>query len=315
MRIFYSPYELEFVDQSKKSGALIKIVNEKEEEGFADLCPLLNFGDVPIEKQFQLYRDYRTSQLLQNSINMAKYDQKLRALKKNVWSDDGEIANHFLLLSLKQVDESYLNSIKDQGFDTVKCKYKKEDLAILRKIISFDFKVRLDFNSAFHIDEVFNFLNQLSDGEKSQIEFIEDPCPYDYLNWQQLNKEIPLAMDFESDFVHWQQKPPFNYCIFKPARDDQGFLLKQVVKHQFKVVVTSSLDHPVGLAHAMTSALQLKKEYSHLVEEAHGLQTQRVLQNNMYLKEIEADHSHFRVQGTGIGFDELLQREKWIELV
>ena len=82
-------------------------------------------------------------------------------------------------------------------------------------------------------------------------------------------------------------------------------------KYDLKVVVTSSLDHPVGVAHACNVASDLKKNYPNMVLDC-GLLSLRAYKPSEFFGRILTTGPYFSgVNGTGVGFDDLLQRIEW----
>jgi O-succinylbenzoate synthase len=177
--------------------------------------------------------------------------------------------------------------------------------------------VRLDFNACLDFQMFERFLSYFSKTEMSKIEYIEDPCPWDLDVWKEASKLAKLALDFEYENVNWAAVDvmPFDFLILKPARTDVDLAVERARQKNLKIVVSSSMDHPVGIAHAISVAADLKKECPALLADCMACLTNKVYRPNEYSMRLVSQGPFFStVAGSGIGFDDLFAKIEWIEL-
>lgn len=317
IKVYYSNYQLEFNEGSTHEGCLIKIENEFGSVGYADLHPLLKFKDAPKEKQIELFQMKKPTQLFQNTLTFAKKDLELREKKENLFSKSSmQIQNHYLITNIQLWKVEQLKQIYNHGFKTIKCKWLPQyTRAHFKNLVNIGFKIRLDFNAQWSYAQVIDFISQLSESELKQIEFIEDPCPYDEMSWSSINKKIPLALDFEGASVNWEGELPFKNLILKPARDVISDVVQKAKQHQLNLVVTSSMDHPVGLLQAAGVLLKVKEQVA-TCSDVHGLSTFLNLKPNAFTEAIQMKNAVLLgAEGIGVGFDSLLQDCRWVRII
>jgi O-succinylbenzoate synthase len=200
-----------------------------------------------------------------------------------------------------------------------------------------DIFFRLDFNETFSYNSFLDFWNLLSSQIKSRIEYCEDPIPWSVENWLNLhNLGVPLAADRVLDdlmlevfgdlnkfsLIKVEKEKIFAFIkvfVLKPAKYNLDLLfnlkeqeISELVKNNIKFVVTSYLDHPVGVAHAFVEALKLKKMYSDLLITC-GLNSAGAYEKiNFNLEENIIKSLNDSTREFGIGFSNLLENQKWI---
>jgi o-succinylbenzoate synthase len=171
------------------------------------------------------------------------------------------------------------------GFDTIKIKGVME--------LPDHVRVRIDFNARLTADE---FLRVAATLPRERIDFIEDPCPYDRERWAELRSRtgLRLALDrFEGDA---------DVLVHKPA-------LQTAWPEHNDVVVTSYMDHPVGQFGAAWVAA------SHRTNARCGLFTHVLYEPDAFLERVASEGARLLPpRGTGIGFDDLLERLPWTSI-
>jgi O-succinylbenzoate synthase len=302
-------------------GALLKVGWPDGRVGYADLCPLLSFGDADIDTQLEALAKGRLSPLLEQSIWLAKRDATLRKEGKSAFSNVVKVKNHFLVTDMFQFSNAQMAQVRSAGFTTLKLKVgndPEEEVKIISRWLKQNpVMLRLDFNSKLKIDDYQVFMLSLSQGERARIEFVEDPFPWHPEAWRAAALFAPLALDFEAEKINWEtlRAPvPFKIMVIKPARMDIEKSVKRVNQFGLKMVVTSSMDHPVGIAHALHVASELKKFNPNTLLDC-GCLTLRVYKPNEFSNAIQVTGPYLAgIKGTGIGFDDLLQGLPWISL-
>lgn len=296
MRLQYSPYSLvkrkkvNALDQAgTQSGVLLRILDSEGVWGVSDICPWPHLGDLSWEEELA-----QKGKLFQRALQLAEEDLQARQNKKSLLQDKW-VDNNILVTDYTQFD---FEAPKYQG-KTLKIKGDKnifrliETLQAAPKHLIF----RLDFNSILTGDEFQLFLDHIS--LSLPIEYIEDPCDYSEKLWSKWNRIVPLAADFVLAPAH------YSIQVCKPSR--------QPVQMTQKTVLTSSMDHPVGVAHALRLAQKYDLPKSGLLTldlyESTPFHDYFIFQN-----ESEINFSQRAWGDTGIGMTEELQDLSWKEL-
>ena len=300
----YYPYSLVSNRGITRKGTLISSAG-----GYADLFPWPEFGDLDLDQQLHLLKKGKPTPLAQRSFKLAIKDGEWRKAGINPIRNN-DVENHFLINDFSEADIP-------SGFQTLKIKMMENfriQIPFLEKWADRNFKIRLDFNSSLTFENFLNFSNALSANLKNQIDFVEDPFPYSLENWKAANEQLPLACDFEQPNVDWNQSVfPFTTVIYKPARQDRS-QIQGPLASGLNLVVTSSMDHPMGCLHALVESIELKKEFGSQILDA-GCMSWPIYGTNDYTEKIKVSGSKvIDVEGLGIGFDRILQRLPWIPI-
>ena len=278
MRIWVHRYEL--VPRRRLSGVAAEGVRRgallRVGDGFADLHPWPELGDLPMEEQLAMLARGETTEQSRASLHMAALDADARA--RGVSLFDG----------LTVPESHWPGNDPPDGFDTVKI---KGVMPVPEHV-----RIRIDFNATLTPAE---FLSIASTLPRERIDFIEDPCPYDPQVWAELRTAtgLRLALDRTSG------ADGFDVLVHKPA-----------LRHEWpvtdrEVVVTSYMDHPVGQFGAAYVAA------THEANSRCGLMTHVLYEPDAFIASIERDGARLRAPaGTGIGFDELLENLPWMTL-
>ncbi|MFN7728790.1 MAG: enolase C-terminal domain-like protein [Bdellovibrio sp.] len=308
-------------ENKPRSGALLKIQWPDKKIGYADLFPWPELGDAELESELATIERGQFSHLVEQSILLARQDAVLRSSGKNAFQDLAKVNNHFLITDCSRLDELTIEDMKKSGFTTAKIKVgrnpEEEAKWIDRFLRTHQMTVRLDFNSKGTFKSFENFVRALSPAVQSRIEYVEDPFPYDPELWAAANQLRPLALDQEYDKVAWDNMKapvPFKVVVIKPARQDVKKAVDHANKFGLNMVVTSSLDHPVGIAHSLLVAGELKKFYPDRLLDC-GCLSLRSYEANDFSKSMIVQGSYLvEIPGLGIGFDNLFERMTWAAL-
>jgi O-succinylbenzoate synthase len=324
IRFWYYPYTLNpalslssLANDRPRQGALFKMRWPDEKIGFADVHPWPELGDNTIEKQIQWLSKGKLTQLMEQAIWLARADAMARSSNRNLLAGIEKVKNHFLVTDYKLLTEKSLSDLQKSGFSTLKLKFgrnfKDEALWLSKLLQNHPFRVRLDYNSKGNLEGFAQMANLLGPQLLSRIEFIEDALPWDNLVWQHLAKSYTLALDQEEPQVEWSRLKwvPFKVLVIKPARQDVPKSLSHANKFKLNTVVTSSLDHPVGVAHAARIASELKQTKPLSCLES-GILSYKVYKPDVFSLSMLSRGPHLLpIKGTGIGFDHLLNNLQW----
>lgn len=313
MKISFWPYLLQpktslnaVSNAQARQGFLLK-VEDPRGAGYADLHPWTEFGDVSCSDQLRLMKAGNPSALAQRSLELAEKDLLARAQKRSL-SPSG-LRNNFLVSNLETPSASEL---REKGFRTLKMKCGRRDaaeVAFIEKIVSeTDFRLRLDFNSVMTFERFVQFGQRLSVKARAAIEYIEDPIPYEAAAWRALREEWTLALDFEGKDLSLEEPVEADVFIYKPAREKMS-RVTAALQQGMKVTVTSMMDHPVGVMHALVSAREISEGAS-LLEL--GCATLDVYEPTEFHAGLRQNGAFFEsAPGLGIGFEDLLASLDW----
>ena len=253
---------------SARHGALLRV-----NDGFADIHPWPELGDLPLDSQLALLSRGELTPLTRASLHLAELDGDAR--RRGVSLFEG------LTIPLSH----WPGNEPPAAFDTVKTK------GVLH--VPPHVRIRIDFNARLTPDEFLRIAETLP---RERIDFIEDPCPYDEQVWRDLRERtgLPLALDrFEGRA---------DVLVHKPA-------LRTTWPRHNDVVVTSYMDHPVGQFGAAYIAA------THETNARCGLFTHVLYEPDAFIERIESDGARLLPpRGTGIGFDDLLERLTWTSI-
>ncbi len=258
-----------------RRGALIRVGS-----GFADIHPWPELGDEPLEEQ--LARIGQTP-LTRRSLELARLDGAARERAVSLF--DG----------LTIPESHWPGSEPPPEFDTVKLK----SIEVIPERV----RIRIDFNARLRPEE---FLLIAEGLPHDRIDFVEDPCPYDPAVWSALQQQTGLRLALDRPSEHGGL-PPFSAAdvlVVKPAIED-------VPSDDREIVVTSYMDHPLGqFGAAYIAALHADK-----VSPRCGLFTHVLYKRDEFIERIRSDGPRLLPpEGTGIGFDDLLERLPWKRL-
>ncbi|UXR64912.1 hypothetical protein EZJ49_01435 [Bdellovibrio bacteriovorus] len=323
IKIFTSPYSLKPVgllsavaNVTARQGALFKVEWSDGHMGYADLHPWPELGDLSLQEQLEDLRMGRMTAQVEQSIWMARRDAVLRKQKKNIFDAGEKIRNNYLLSNYQDLKPGFLDELKKQGFTTVKVKMGRDlqqEAVALTHIAAAGLRMRLDFNAVGSWQIFEKFMTGLPPAVRVLIEYVEDPFPFDFHAWNEARKLCKIALDNQYDKVPWGKLPSaaFDVLVIKPAKTDVDKAVAHCQKWNLKMTVTSYMDHPVGMLHALGVAMDLKKQYGDMILEA-GCLTYRLFQMESFGAEINTQGPYLlKTKGLGIGFDRLLEALPW----
>lgn len=327
MKISYSPYILKpfqhlnaIANLGDRQGTLLKIEWPDGVVGYADLHPWPELGDQSWEDQLTELRQGKITPMVEQSIWMARKDGQFRKSGKSAFDAIPTIKNNYIVADATAEPEWLADRLKAEGFETVKIKVGR-DLKKEAEYISLlgkdgAFQLRLDFNGIGTWQTYERFMASVNKVALQRVQYVEDPFPYDAQAWTEAKKFAPIAIDNQISKVDFKklQGKPFDVVILKPAKMDVGRIVQSCVFHDLKITVTSYMDHPLGVAHALVIASELKKTHPQRLLDA-GCMTLKLFQMDAYAAEMVTSGPFIkRAGGNGVGFDSLLAKEPWAQL-
>lgn len=320
MKIFYHLYELTGQQAGNfkiRNGALIRLIFSDGKIGYADLHPWPELGDNSLNEQLASLKEGKDlSAQTQKTIHFATCDAEARAIQKNLFEGLKIPQSHYLAVDLNGFE---LQHALKEGFAQIKIKagrHLEKEIQSLRQIFASlqrqDCKVRIDFNEQLTWESFIYFLREM-EACKDQIEFIEDPFPYDPTLWQQIQHiyKVNLACDRQSQKAIFFPESAA-YIVHKPAlQAEEPF---NALSSAQKMVVTSYLDHPLGQMSAAYAAARMAQKYPDKIS-ACGLLSHFAYMPNPFSEYLKSQGPFLNPpEGFGLGFDALLSELPWKKL-
>ena len=270
---------------SEQLGALIKIQDSEGNEGFSDLCPWPSLGDHPLAEEL-----VSSGPLFRHALELAVKDLTARKNKIHLVSPVA-IKNNILIADFTEL----------KNFDfcdvTVKIKGNEHtyDLArLLNENRDRFFKIRLDFNFCLSENQFSEFLHRLEPLTLKKIEYVEDPFQFHRERWNKYAAIVPLALDWKT-----KEDQIWDFRIWKPSRETKPV--------GSCIVLTSAMEHPVGLAHGLSEA----QRHQNPVNGFLTLDQYETTEFHQYFS-ARRDELVYQSDGYGIGFESLLSKINWI---
>ncbi|MBE8163230.1 MAG: hypothetical protein HAW63_04510 [Bdellovibrionaceae bacterium] len=297
----YSDYSHLNKEALKKSVLALQSLNTKKSSTVGEVCkPSLN--------SIQAMR----------SVKYAFQDMQYQKKKTALFSESFCVSNHYLIGDIGSFPFSNLNALWLQGYRSLKVKIIEDMNALedfflnLTKNTKHQFLLRLDFNANVNIKFVHTFLSKLSNILKNsslQVEFLEDPLPYNYTDWVQLldKYHYPLAIDLEWNTFCLQENAyedggknlnfkadkalAFSVIVLKPAVQNVEQIVETYHTKNIKFVITHYMDHGVGRLFALLSLNTLIDKYSSQIFLDSGLNTFPTTGDGVFWKKYFSNNS------------------------
>ena len=298
-----------------REGVLVKALWPDGLLGYADLHPWPELGDPEIRLQKEALRTGRLTVLAEQTLWLARRDAEARKMRKSLFDGYGKVKNNATIGAPSEVLPQDLDLLKREGFSTLKLKVGKDlaaEVDLMVRAIAKGFMLRLDFNLQGGVEGLDYLLTHLPRTALPLIEYIEDPFPYNYDQWQEWRGHFRLACDMEINRVISENlAPAFDVLILKPAKTDVDQAVNYAQKHNRKITVTSYMDHPVGVVHSASVASELKKKHPSLILDS-GCLTHRLYDVDIFSANLNSQGPYLlKLPGNGIGFDQLLENLPW----
>lgn len=277
MDIWFHRYTL--VPRGRLSGVAREGVREgaliRAGDGFADVHPWPELGDAPLDQQLALLARGETTPLTRASLHLAAIDAAARERGVSLFAELEIPLSH------------WPGPDPPDGFDTAKIK----DVSRIPPNV----RLRIDFNATLSASEFLRIAETLP---RERVDFIEDPCPYDEVVWRELREKTGLRLALDQKV---EPRGGYDVAIWKPA-------LQITAPRAERIVVTSYMDHPIG----QFGAAFIAAAHADSIDPRCGLMTHVLYESNDFIEGIRTDGARLLPQcGTGIGFDDLLERLPW----
>ncbi|MFV1996336.1 MAG: enolase C-terminal domain-like protein [Verrucomicrobiales bacterium] len=297
-------------DTRRHRGVLLRVGG-----GFACLHPWPELGDAPLDEQLRILRDGGRSALIDCALECARADAEARAAGVSLFENLRVPESHALVGAGGSKE---IESALEEGFQRIKIKCgsdPRQEAARVRGSLEIlagnpEAKLRLDFNEGLSAAGFGDFLADLPAEAARRIDFVEDPFAYEGTGWERARAggSPPLALDRSLA----RAAGGFEVAVLKPALDDILSLQGDAGLLGVRWVVTSYLDHPFGQSHAAYRAGRLARERE---IDICGLSCHSFFELDAFSEAGGEEGPRFvPPAGTGLGYDELLEKLPWKRL-
>jgi O-succinylbenzoate synthase len=254
------------------------------------------------------------------ALRHARTDGAARRAGLSLFDGLPEVRSHALFTDWTAAPRSTFEQCIAEGYAAVKLKIggdPQREAEALNDLVDIPLRWRLDANASFTTggESIDTLLANLDPNIRQNIEFLEDPMPYDPFAWSKLSEreKIPLALDWELPAT----PPPWpgaQIIVIKPASQDAFPLALAAAHSGMQIVVTHSMDHPVGQSVALWTAMRLRQRHGDVVLDG-GLQAVGLYEPDEFSAQIRHEGPQtIPPPATGFGFDQQLASLPWTEL-
>jgi O-succinylbenzoate synthase len=300
-----------------RRGALIKVEFDQGDTGYADLHPWEEFGHPPLKTHLTSLTSERPTHLASLALRHARTDAAARRAGLSLFEGLPEVRSHALFTDWTTAPRATFEQCAGEGYTAAKLKIGRDpkgEAKALNHLADLRLRWRLDANASLTTgDEPIEvFHTTLLPSIRRNIEFLEDPFPYDASAWLAFTERerVPLAIDWElpSSPPPW---PGAQILVIKPSSQDAFPLALAAAHAGIELVVTHSMDHPLGQSVALWTAMRLRQRHGELLRDG-GLQAVGLYAPNQFSEQIQTcGPQTIPPPGTGFGFDELLAKLPW----
>ncbi len=277
-------------EATEVEGALVRIG-----DGIGCLHPWTELGDLPLDDQLDALGSGVDTSMTKQCRYCCSLDGAAR--RKGVSLFEGVVIPPSHGIWIDGMDEKLV-----ENFSYLKLKCGPEVVMEAERLRDLAAKFpevgwRIDFNGLLDRELFQRWMEELGDDMLERIDFVEDPIPYEPVAWNELQEESPfdLALD--------RGKNGARINVVKP-------LVDEVDTGAHNTVVTSYMDHPVGQAFAAFTASRFRAPLR-----GAGLLTHWLFEPDPFTLSMRSEgESLVPPDGTGLGFDELLDELEWKRL-
>ena len=297
-----------------RRGCLLKVEFDDGAIGHADLHPWTEFGHPALAAHLSSLAGPTPTAMASLALRHARTDAAARRAGVSLFKGLPEVRSHALFTDWTKRSRAEFQQCADAGYTSVKLKCGRPcgRSCGAQRLADVPLRWRLDANALFAGEDFRGWLDLLNPHMRAKIEFLEDPFPYDPAAWSSaaLVGNVPLALDWELP----DTPPPWPgaaLIVLKPSCQDAFTLAADAARAGTDIIVTHSMDHPLGRATALWTAMRLRQRHGDLVRDG-GLQAAGLYAADNFSDCLPERGTQVSFpEGTGFGFDELLAELEW----
>lgn len=304
-------------DLTEHEGILVRI-EENGVSGYGCLHPWEELGDSSLPELLDELKEGRISRQVRSMMDCVEVDRAARAKGVSLFKGLSIPDSHATIVGgVERVHQAI-----EEGFSTVKIKAGREvekELALVKEMHAAypELRWRFDFNGVLGAGQFENFVHELGDSVREQVDFLEDPVRLGDPSWETVRDRYAIKTAVDRGIGHATGE--FDISIIKPAINDMDKICDAAQHYGRNVVVTSYMDHPIGQCYAAYCAGILNQKYLGLIDPVCGLMTHELYEPTTFSERLgtKSPKWHFAPstnQGTGLGFDDLLENLDWERL-
>lgn len=286
--------------RTEHEGALIRVG-----DGFGCIHPWPEFGDEPLETQLRSLASgepFHTPVVI-GAMECARVDGEARRRGRSLFAQ-AVPESHWLV---REGDDP--GFARSDGFAIAKIKASPDLTRVVELIDDWGgagFSVRLDFNESLKAGAFLDFWKSIGEERRGIVELVEDPERWTEWGWMELREAgVPIAVDRD----HTSRLRMGDVLVYKPAH--YGFACNR----ETRFYITSSMDHAVGQLWAAAFASIASQGGRNDKLLPCGLLTHRCFESDPFFERLRCDGPRLLPPGgTGLGFDDLLERLPWKRL-
>lgn len=294
-------------------GALIRVG-----AGYGCVHPWPEFGDPPLEEHLRLLAQGITTPVTERALHCAAVDGAAREAGVSLFEGLTIPRSHYSW-SFAQETEWQITEVLGEGWPALKAKgfanygETRRFLEVCAKAGEpHGLKLRVDFNGALDARGFAQFIEFLPLRTYRQLDFVEDPFPYDAELWTQARERwgIRLALD-----KGWRTATTgFDAVVVKPARRD--WRVVAATHPHSPLILTSAMDHALGQMYAAYEAAVAEAEQPGRLDLC-GLCTQHLFTPDAFFERVRSPGGYLQpdLNGGGLGFGDVLAKLPWRPLV
>jgi o-succinylbenzoate synthase len=295
------------------NGALIRL-----EGGVGCLHPWPEFGDAAIEQQLEVLRQGGTSKVIERALRMATVDGEARRRGASLFAGL-EIPPCHYSWDQNQPGKPQMERVVEEGWRAIKTKGSADLMTTQRSLESLvalmgnaAVKLRVDFNSCLREEAFCEFMEQMAPQVRERLDFVEDPFPYEAGRWREVGERFGVRLALDKQLRGAREG--FDVAVLKPGRREWREMTDDLPK-AVRVVMTSAMDHAIGQSFAAYEAALAWRELEGRMDLC-GLCTEHLFERDAFFERLSSRAGRLEVdrKGTGLGFDEVIDKLKWERL-
>ena len=278
-------------------GALVRVG-----DGFGCIHPWPELGDDSLDLQLDALKYGLSTPIIDQALRCASLDGEARREGRSLFA--GPVPqSHWLVQPGDDPQE-----VRERGYHIAKIKIGNDminEVEIVRRWAAAEFRVRLDANETLSVATFLEFWYSLG-WTKGSVELVEDPTEWTRDRWNVLVEVgVPIAIDRDVE----ERFEPGAISVVKPA------LTSWVPPESSRFFVTSYMDHALGQVWAASQAAFLASGPAASRMMTCGLLTHDCFAPDPFFERLEVVDGRLQApEGTGLGFDDLLEGLPWTRL-
>jgi len=309
-------YRYQLVSKDSLNAKSVQRIHEgcllrSEEGGVACLHPWPSLGDPSLDQLLDGLARGREHPMLQSAKHCMEIDSEARKQNVSLFDQLSVPLSHATITGgVEQVHQAV-----SKGFGCVKIKLGKKGAQQQKEFLEHvhneypQLQLRLDWNQSQSAQDCATWLSALPSSLRQMIDFVEDPYLSEDHDWSLVREmsAVEVALDREASLG----LDHYDVLVIKPAMASPEALVEEASQRLRRVVFTSMMDHPIGQNYAAWCAGNINESY-HGVVDVCGLMTHELYEPTAFSQELGAVSPEWNyAQGSGLGFDDLLEQIEW----